>query len=364
MEEIKRKPVSIIHTDNYTYFNLHAEQVFTSNYLVHTQSGIFVTRLESTIFDRIKQHILENKCIKVVVLDFEYLVSSLLNVCDKINELKQHVTIILLNVSKKTFVDKLSNVNNSQNHQYLRINDKNEEYYERYYYFQEDASGITSIEIDTKKILKNEFLKRLQERDINNKFKYVVSHSPFNKESVHPSSSIYLSSYVNLKAFMVSKENKSFIFYALYCLALKIDKEIRNSGIKNKQVVLVCQSLNGSYITSILSTLLKLDVLVFDKIGHVNKLYARPHKIVNNEKAYIIVSDLVCLGTEVKITKSILEFFGAKYLGHVALIKTETLKSTDIERKDVTIAVFSINESNNEELGYEIYTNLKPLKKD
>ena len=71
----------------------------------------------------------------------------------------------------------------------------------------------------------------------------------------------------------------------------------------------------------------------------------------------------MCLGTEVKITKSLIEFSGGKYLGNVSLVKVETLTREDLplDNRDRTISVFSIRESNNQELKYFIYTNLKPL---
>lgn len=50
---------------------------------------------------------------------------------------------------------------------------------------------------------------------------------------------------------------------------------------------------------------------------------------------------------------------GGKFLGNVSIIKTETLSKADIKRFDATIAVFSINKSNNKELGYNIKTDLE-----
>lgn len=112
-----------------------------------------------------------------------------------------------------------------------------------------------------------------------------------------------------------------------------------------------------------LSKLLKLDILVFDKIGPINKLYNKLEKHNYENKKYIVVSDLVCLGTEVKITKNLIEFSGGKYLGNVSLAKIETLtrEDLDLDSIDRTISVFSITDKNNVELNYYIYTNLKKL---
>ena len=117
--------------------------------------------------------------------------------------------------------------------------------------------------------------------------------------------------------------------------------------------------MNSAYIVSVLANLLKLDILILDKIGPINKIYNRLDKTISEDRKYIVVSDLVCLGTEVKIVKSLIQFMGGKFLGNVSIIKTETLSKADIKRFDATIAVFSINKSNNKEIGYNIKTDLE-----
>ena len=121
--------------------------------------------------------------------------------------------------------------------------------------------------------------------------------------------------------------------------------------------------MTSTFIVSVLSKLLNLDIVVFDKIGPITKLYNKIDKHNFEKSKYIVVSDLVCLGTEVKITKNLIEFSGGKYLGNVSLVKVETLNREDLklENIDRTISVFSITENNNQELEYFIYTNLKSL---
>ncbi|UXD71085.1 hypothetical protein MUK51_07265 [Sphingobacterium faecium] len=137
----------------------------------------------------------------------------------------------------------------------------------------------------------------------------------------------------------------------------KWSKELKNNPI------LVSQSLTSTFIVSILSKLLKLDILVFDKIGPITKLYNKLEKHNFDKRKYIVVSDLVCLGTEVKITKNLIEFSGGEYLGNVSLVKVETLNRDDLNLKNIdwTLSVFSITSENNQALNYYIYTNLKPM---
>ena len=64
---------------------------------------------------------------------------------------------------------------------------------------------------------------------------------------------------------------------------------------------MICQSLNGSYLASVLSSLLGLDLFIIDGVGPINKLYRSLGATIETGKKYIVVSDVVCLGTEFKI---------------------------------------------------------------
>jgi len=340
--------ISRIETEQYIYFNLHAEQIITSNYLVDdtTNIGIFEERLFLSTFERVVKSLSEISKSKAIVLDFKFITTCQPNFSDRIVDLRKNgYTIIFLNISQK-LVNKESGIKAIQNSN--NILTEGEENYSRYYFFEE-KKDIQNVEIDTSTLFKDYFKEIIK--------KYIT----INHNRPHSSSFVYLNSYVDLKRFMSFE--KELTLYSLYRLALKMKEEWKlTQNTKNK--TLTCLSLNSSYIVSILSIFLKLDVLIFDKIGPINKLYSRPHKIIDVEKEYIVVSDMVCLGTEVKIVKNILNFFDANYLGHVALIKTETLGKGDIEKPDTTIAVFSINSENNKELGCGIYTDLQHINTD
>ena len=160
-----------------------------------------------------------------------------------------------------------------------------------------------------------------------------------------------------MKKFM--SYEKELLLFSIYKLAIKIKTKWQNEIEYGP--ILICQSMNSAFIVSILSTFLKLDILIFDKIGPINKLYNRLDNTISDKRKYIIVSDLVCLGTEVKIVKSLIQFIGGNCLGNVSLIKTETLKNTHIIKENATIAIFSIKRANNKELNYDIFTDLESL---
>src|SRR5690606_8207217 len=113
---------------------------------------------------------------------------------------------------------------------------------------------------------------------------YIEEH-----QKPHTSSFVYLTSYVDIKKFM--SHEKQLLLFSIYKLAMKIKNEW-NVEIDNDPI-LVCQSMNSSYIVSVLSSMLNLDILILDKIGPVNKLYNRLDKTISASRKYIVVSDMV-----------------------------------------------------------------------
>jgi acyl carrier protein len=335
--------VSLIETPNYSYINLHAEEVISSNYLNDDNQGIYISSLQFETVNRLFNFLKKAPAkFSNIVLDFNNIQNVQSNIIDKIIEIRDlGYKLVFINISEKLIKPlALNTIENSKN----ILNVKNE--YNIFYFFSEKESDLYQIDIESGNVFYYEFKKRL--------IKYIDEY-----KRPHASSFVYLHSFIDLKKF-ISFETP-FIYYALYRLAIKI-KENWESNLKDKPI-LVGQSLTSTFIVSVLSKLLKLDILVFDKIGPVNKLYNKLEKHNYENKKYIVVSDLVCLGTEVKITKNLIEFSGGKYLGNVSLAKIETLtrEDLDLDSIDRTISVFSITDKNNVELNYYIYTNLKKL---
>jgi len=334
--------VSQIKDTNYLYFSLHAEEVFTSNYVKDNNEGIFIRSLQYETICRLLIFLQESPDpdVKYIILDFKFIKHLQSNIFDKIIEIRQlNYRLVYINVPSQLITPlSLNAVENPKNIQ----NDN--EGYDTFYFFSNENEEIYDIEIKANNIFDNYFEKLIK--------KYVI---PYEKK--HVSSFVYLYSFIDLKK-LISNENP-FIYFALYKLAVKI--YIRWKTEIKSNPILVCQSLTSTFIVSILSKLLNLDILVFDKIGPITKLYNKLEKHNFENRKYIIVSDLVCLGTEVKITKNLIEFSGGKYLGNVSLVKIETLTRDDLQLDNIdrTIAIFSVSESNNQELDYYIYTNLK-----
>ncbi|MCF7560909.1 hypothetical protein L3X39_09705 [Sabulilitoribacter multivorans] len=336
--------VSHIENPKFNYFKLHAEEVISSNYLNDDNQGIYISSLQFETVNRLYNYIVDAsfKSKKVLVLDLEFIEHFQANIFDKIIEIRDlGYRLIYINVSKSLIQPlSLKSIENSKN----LFNA--EEGYDVFYFFAEQKSELYDLNIKSSNIFYNYFKIRLKN--------YIDEY-----KKPHVSSFVYLHSYIDLKKFMSIET--PFIYYALYRLAIKI-KNRWQEELENKPI-LVGQSLTSTFIVSILSKLLKLDILVFDKIGPITKLYNKLEKHNFENRKYIVVSDLVCLGTEVKITKNLIEFSGGKYLGNVSLAKIETLTRDDLQLDDIdrTISIFSISNKNNVELNYFIYTNLKQL---
>ena len=337
--------ISYIEKPLYIYFNLHAEEVISSNYLNDDNQGIYIASLQFETINRISNFIKDLNTItqKDIVLDFNNIEHIQANILTKIIEIREaNFQLTFLNISEK-IIDSLS-LRNIVNDKNIFIENKG---YDIFYFFSNAVSTLYECSIKSDKLFIEEFKNRLKKE-------YIVEY-----KKPHASSFVYLNSFVDLKKF-ISNE-RPFIYYALYRLAIKIKEKWQPE--LNNNPILVGQSLTSTFIVSILSKLLKLDILVFDKIGPITKLYNKLEKHNFENRKYIVVSDLVCLGTEVKITKNLIEFSGGKYLGNVSLVKVETLTREDLnlDSIDRTISVFSITENNNQELKYSIYTNLKSL---
>ena len=178
------------------------------------------------------------------------------------------------------------------------------------------------------------------------KYLKTYSFTLLENERKHTSSSVELTSYIDIKKLMV--QDRAFMLYSIYRLAMKISAHWLNN---EKKPVLVCQSLNGSYIASVLSVLLDLDLYILDQVGPINKLYRSLGAKVKADVNYIVISDMVCLGTEVKIVKNIIEYLGGNYVGNASIVRTNCGRTfNDTEE------VFVIDENNCKELNYRIIT--------
>ena len=315
--------------DNDTvYYDLYAEQRLNNM----TEDGAVENlNVSKTSLDEICDDIQLEHRYSVFVLECKKIESLQLNTMERrMGELfKKGKTIVLAN-AKESLLSTMAicSVFHAENSKY-----KKDEFYEWFVLKNEvDLSNMSSMS----QVFERLFLKKLK----------TYSRTLPENDREHTSSSVELTSYIDIKKLMV--QDRAFMLYAIYRLAVKIRTHWLNN---EKKPVLVCQSLNGSYIASVLSALLELDLYILDQVGPINKLYRSLGAKVRANENYIVISDMVCLGTEVKIVKNIIEYLGGNYVGNATIVRTDCGRTFDD-----TEEVFVINKNNCKELNYRIIT--------
>jgi len=346
---------SYIFNNDYGFIELHAEQVYSfiaEQALISCDSGtndfknsteqflqpaISTTKLTVSplqkLIDFCKR---QNSLPKYFVLDFEGVSFITKNLKQYFKDLES-----ILNEKKSQLVFLNFYIDLTQNDK-----DENYEYLEKL--LEKDSSRLTDQKI--RNSIKRDLLEKKKEDMLIRNFE---TKTP----PLHESSSVYLTKYFNFKNFIYEDP---FVYYCLYSLAKKMisKNEYHNWEIvPNKKMVLFCQTLNGAYIGSILSDLLDIDIFLIDHLGPINKIYSnRLYGTINKNNNYLVVSDVLCLGTEVKSAKSIIEFSGANYIGNVAFLRIESRKNEDIDFKDIEFYYRISSEYN--PIDYKILTGL------
>jgi len=336
--------ISKIKISSCLYYHLHAEQTITSAFVDGGNIGVSEQMInETTLVKIINDYRNDIEKPEVLILNFENTNAIQNNQISKIIELKNlNPNLILINI-KKELIKELNLLSLYDNENNVTDEDNN------YLVFNCFETGRFQISHSTQEIFRTHFLKLLQDN---------YTKPLDGKEMYHSSSSVYLSKWINIKKFI--SVDREFFLYAIYNLAIKTYQKwfkYLNPIDNESKPILVCQNLNSSYITSILSTLLRTDIVILDQIGPINKMYSTLDSKIETNRKYIVVSDLVCLGTEIKIAKSLIEFLGGKYLGNVSIVRIQTIDPIYRNFED-TECVFVVDNETNKEIGYKISTAL------
>lgn len=345
---------------DYAYMNLHAEQAYRitpNNYVEESigdenyELGIGVDKLTYSVIsdiqnngEKIIEECLKND-IKYLIVDFEGIGNMQANVRDYISKVIEQFTsgglsIYLVNINM-ALAEKLK---------HIKIQ---ESLIERKIDLQEENVIISYLIRGSENILKGKNIKAV----VNEINKYIFEENiKYCSEETNKSldsSAVFTNKYIDIKKCIENKENFP---YMIYCLALKLQerKRVKNRFSKDAEIILFCHTLNGAYIASLLSHLLSIDILFYDHIGPKNKLYnTYLGNKIKKKKEYIVVADVICLGSELRAVKTLLEYEGARYLGGVSIVKIETID----EQVNNIEALLCINKDNNP-IEYKIYTNI------
>ena len=314
--------------NNTVYYDLYAEQCLNN---MNEDRVVYALSVNKTSLDEICDDIQSEKRCNVFVLECENVESFQLNTLEKrMGELfKDGKTIVFANAKEGLLASMaICSVFEAENSKYKHNGSYN-------WFVLKQGVDCNSL-YSTAHTFLNLFTAKLK--------KYSSGLEEGNRE--HTSSSVELTSYIDIKKLMI--QERAFMLYAIYRLAMKVKAHWLKG---EKKPFLVCQSLNGSYIASVLSVLLDLDLYVLDQVGPINKLYRSLGAKVKANEDYIVISDMVCLGTEVKSVKNIIEYLGGNYVGNATIVRTKCVRIFDN-----TEEVFVIDENNCQELNYKIIT--------
>lgn len=171
----------------------------------------------------------------------------------------------------------------------------------------------------------------------------------------HTSVPVYLSHYINLKKMVEAKSR--LLRLAIYYLALSmIDAGIMsNNPLDNSNISFFFHTINGGYIATQLAELFHIDLVYLDHLGPIESVH-RKHfeKSIRDNRNYIIVSDVICLGGEVGRARTIIEYCGGKILGEICLVDIKTIKNRDVANR---ISLYTVSNECNK-IGYTIKTDL------
>lgn len=316
--------ISVIANDNNYFINIHAEQVIGSlfienfnevdNKLLLENRGIYQKTLTQTVAQNIAEYllILKDSNVYLNFSNIGYVANNTYQILKSaiVNSLDKNVQYCIYNLHLDIFptIVKIKDGINKYNVM--------EEYCNNNSYL---FIGCTDIS-DCKKLVSQEdcvFEKKLRESI----YKCKESH---NGKSF--SSRVNLSVYLNVKKMF---DDIGLFTYYVYKMGLRLieHKILSNNYLKNRDVKLFAHTMNGATIASILSQMFQLDMVLMDHIGPTNQLEKGISVEMDKDIKYLVVTDVVCLGTELSNVESIMSYLKLSYIGCATLIKINTIKS-------------------------------------
>lgn len=168
------------------------------------------------------------------------------------------------------------------------------------------------------------------------------------------SSNVRLPKYINIKKFIEDTEVSFLGLYLLCKKAVELSIIPRLNNSQNRPIAFF-QSIIGGYLASIISKIAIMDIAYFDHIGPISKIYKTVQKnsfLKNNN--YILISDVICMGTEIQIAKNIIEHEHSNVVGLMSIVEVEVI---DKPKKGNNCSLFTLTNKNNDEIKYKILTN-------
>lgn len=119
--------ISKLNAENFIYYDLHSEEVITSNFIEENNNGVFCDRLQSITLERILKDIeSDEKSQMNISFDFKNIEGDQPNINKYFTDLKKNgYSIALLNITEELIskfgFDSISNTNNTKKILYFTI---------------------------------------------------------------------------------------------------------------------------------------------------------------------------------------------------------------------------------------------------
>lgn len=165
------------------------------------------------------------------------------------------------------------------------------------------------------------------------------------------SSNIYINKFINVKSIFLHNNYTNLVIDRM--------KELINRfKPNNEDFSLLGVSNTGIVLAQILGKEMGISVESLNRIGPVYCLSNSKGKVRKfKNKNYLLISDVVCLGGEFRITKGILDMVGASLIGGVCVVKIRDVYREGTDNELVVLAVvdnFSQKLISGEQIDYKI----------
>lgn len=174
-----------------------------------------------------------------------------------------------------------------------------------------------------------------------------------NKWTYLESSNVYIKNYLNIKCLFAVPDVFDLVILKMRQLIKKVfidGKSIKERG----EICLLGVSNNGIILSRILAYIMEMNS---ESINHLGPTYCMEGEIEDlarfKNRQYILISDVICLGGEYRMTKGIVSILGSRLLGAVGIVKVRDVYRN--EKKDDNTAIAVLEEIEQYGIKYEIY---------
>ena len=335
---------SIIEANEYFYIEIHAEEALRKEIRKEgalEEQGYYTKSLSSHVLNEIWNRF-KNENNICIVLDF-----------DRINMYTSNATTLLKKLISECVENKSKVILININNELLSMLEKDDLLSKTVRKVQNDDI-LVSLNVENELIEKINFLE-LKNSCFNKRIKDALKSMTIETKDYeeYTSTPVLLSKYIDVKKFLI--EDAAFSRYCIYKLVDNLVKSrvVSKDYNQNEDITIFFHTLNGAFIGIVIADLLGLKTIFLDHLGPINRIYKRDFesKISKNHK-YLVVSDVICLQSEISRAQNIIIYNSGQYIGACSLFYVNT------NNKDGnSICLYEINENNNE-INYTIMTSL------